>query len=100
MYVSPASRGLTREARTDSMASMRVELEPAEASVASRYILALQAVQAQAQAQIARINAKLADLESQIRTRLPDLPDTPISSWQWDLDPVEGTGAALIGDDT
>lgn len=78
------------------METMRVELQPHEAAVATRCILALQSVQAQAQLQMARLNAKLSELESQIRERLPDLPEMPIANWQWDLDPVEGTGAANI----
>lgn len=78
------------------MEHMRVELHDDEAAVAVRCILALQSVQAQAQQQMARLNAKLSELESQIRERLPHLPGTPISEWQWDLDPVEGKGSAKI----
>lgn len=91
-----AWKGLTQGEGNAKIVTMRVELQDNEAAVAVRCILGLQVVQAQAQQQMARLNAKLSELEAQIRERLPDLPKTPISEWQWDLDPIEGKGAANI----
>lgn len=79
------------------MGTMRVELTGGEAQVAARCLLALNMITSQASQQTARVNAKIAELETEIRKRVPDLPDVAIGAWNWaGLDLLEGTGTVEI----
>jgi hypothetical protein len=76
---------------------IKIELSEAEASAVIRLMLLLREVERDAEERRKQILAKFAEIEREIRARLGDLPNVPITEWSWtQIDFINGTCAAEI----